>query len=200
MYCCRIGFSRKNFFLAADIDFAGRVFQDAPIAPNTVPSSWGSHYQGTTFSGVFDGGGHIIRNLTISVSDKNYVGLFGIIANPGKVQRLGLENVNVAGTSYVGGLVGALNGGDVSECYVTGAVSCMAGEMYLGGVAGIGGGGFSISKMVACPRLEDLPGVNPVPGNRCCPRCFSLTKLARIPSVRRKSGWETVQVYPYFAG
>ena len=55
------------------------------------------------FDGTFDGGGFIIRNLTID-RNENYVGLFGY--NTGTIVNVTLENVSIKGKSSVGGLVG----------------------------------------------------------------------------------------------
>jgi hypothetical protein len=53
----------KSFILTADIDLTGNTFEKAPIAPDTDDAT--DEFQGTSFSGTFDGNGHAIRNLTI---------------------------------------------------------------------------------------------------------------------------------------
>ncbi len=73
-------------------------------------------------AGEFDGNGHKISNLSL---DSNLVwplGLFGYLATGGKVTQVGVENVNVTGTSSVGGLVGR-NRGTVSDSHSTGSVN-----------------------------------------------------------------------------
>ncbi len=75
------------------------------------------------FIGVFDGKGHVIRNLYINRRDENNVGLFGYVGSGGEVRNLGLENVQVVGGYWgVGGLVGWNYYGTVSECYSVGSV------------------------------------------------------------------------------
>jgi hypothetical protein len=82
-----------------------------------------------TFTGVFDGNGHTISHLTITGGD--CVGLFGRLA--GEVKDIGVVDVNISNSGrYVGGLVG-INGGGVTACYSTGAVS---GTSYVGGLVG----------------------------------------------------------------
>ena len=54
----------------ADIDLSGFDGKDGRpgfniIAPDTDPSDQDSEFQGTPFSGVFDGNGHTISHLTI---------------------------------------------------------------------------------------------------------------------------------------
>ena len=84
------------------------------------------------FTGVFEGGGHVIENLTIAYETNDYAGLFGIVHNA-TISKLGVKNVNVAGNNFVGGLIGCNLGGKVNSCYVTGKVR---GESNVGGLIG----------------------------------------------------------------
>lgn len=54
----------KHFVLSADIDLSGVTFKQAVIAWDTEPNT--SEFQGTAFSGSFDGKSHRIANLTIT--------------------------------------------------------------------------------------------------------------------------------------
>jgi hypothetical protein len=121
----------KKFMLTADIDLSGVVFTRAVIAPDTDNATdW---FQGTIFSGVFDGNGHLIRNLTLEGAEGDFAGLFGYIGNGGEVKRLGLKNATVTGRAFTGGLCGYLWYSQISESYVSGAVS---GTAYVGGISG----------------------------------------------------------------
>jgi len=84
-----------------------------------------------SFSGRFDGNGHVISGFTYHGVD-DYVGLFGQIQNQGVVKNLGLVNVSVVGNKYVGALSGS-NFGTINACFVTGSVE---GHMYVGGLVG----------------------------------------------------------------
>lgn len=100
-------------------------------------TSTNSGFQGTAFSGIFDGNGHIVSNLTITTTIlySDYLGLFGQINFSGEISNLGLENVNITGggnSRYLGGLVGA-NFGTIENCYATGSIS---GNHRLGGLCG----------------------------------------------------------------
>ena len=106
----------KSFILTADINLTGLTFTQAPIAPDTSTSL------DTQFTGTFDGKGHIISNLTITASTKDYIGLFGDVGSGGKISNLGIEDVNMTGGHSVGGLVGN-NWGTLTSCYATGSVS-----------------------------------------------------------------------------
>jgi len=116
----------KHFILTADIDLdpnlpGRKVFDKAVIAPDTDPVEW--DFQGTRFTGIFDGKGHTILHLTIT--GKDYLGLFGQLWPPAQVKDLGVVDVNITGAvsggSYVGGLVGE-NEGTVAQCYSSGTV------------------------------------------------------------------------------
>jgi filamentous hemagglutinin family protein len=65
---------------------------------------------GTPFAGTFDGNNLTISNLTINRSGSSYIGLFGVSA--GSISNLGLSNVNITGTGWVGALVGMNAGGN----------------------------------------------------------------------------------------
>jgi hypothetical protein len=124
----------KNFILTTDIDLSGHVFTDAVIAKDTG-SDWG--FQGTSFTGVFNGNGKIISNLTIAaVAEQIYVGLFGCLSSEGQVKKLGLINVNISGGQIVGGMCGDNDSGEISQCYISGIVR---GYSVVGGICGTNG-------------------------------------------------------------
>jgi hypothetical protein len=84
-------------------------------------------------AGEFDGNGHKISNLKFKSDFVSYVGLFGQLASGGKVSELGIDNVNITGAWYVGGLIGSNYYGTVNNCYATGSV---AGDVAVGGLVG----------------------------------------------------------------
>ena len=119
----------KYFIMTADIDLAGETFSRALIAWNTDENS---NFNGTLFTGSFNGNGHVISNLAIIGSD--YCGLFGHIGSGGTVSNLGLKNVSITGTEpRVGGLCGMNYGSSITSCYTTGDVS---GDFCVGGLCG----------------------------------------------------------------
>jgi hypothetical protein len=125
----------KSFILTADINLAGLTFTNAPIAPDTSPNSG---FQGTQFTGSFDGNGHIIRNLTYTTTaSTGYVGLFGSTSNAA-IRNLGIEDVNIhTGGGRTGGLVGEQDNGTITSCYTTGSVtSTPSSYAYAGGLVG----------------------------------------------------------------
>lgn len=141
-----------DYLLMNDIDATGEVI--APIAPAS----------GDEITGVFDGQGHVIRNLTIQWNDAR-AALFGGMGTGGEIKNLGLENITVQANGWgagallgfvydgvirncwssgtvenagqrTGGLVAALHGGQMYDCYSTANVICTGDQMFTGGLVG----------------------------------------------------------------
>ena len=132
----------KCFILTADIDLEGQVFTTAVIAYDVDNENY--DFDGTAFTGRFDGNGHKIIHFIINGGSNWYLGLFGHIDAGGSVKNLGLENCTVSGYCCVGGLVGR-NNGNVSDCYSTGTVSGSYDSWGVGGLVGYNSNGGSIS-------------------------------------------------------
>jgi len=124
----------SRFVLTADIDL--NDVSITPIAPDTSTSSG---FQGTQFTGVFDGNDYVIRNADVNMPGSDYVGLFGYLGTGGQIKNLGAEDASIVGDDFVGGLVGS-NGGTISNCYSSGSVS---GEGLVGGLMGSNSGAIS---------------------------------------------------------
>jgi hypothetical protein len=125
----------KHFILTDDIDLdpnlpGRKVFDKAVIGD---------------FTGVFDGNGHTISNLTIDGRDY-YLGLFGYTRSGTDVRGVGVIDVNIIGTyDYVGGLVGR-NDGNIAASYSTGSVK---GRWAVGGLVGDNDGTITMSHTIA---------------------------------------------------
>ena len=115
--------------LETDVNLAGFTYTTAVIAPDVNNTNW--WFDGTAFTGVFDGNDHKITNLTIDDggAGNDFLSLFGFIVD-GEVSNLGLEGGSISGEDYVSGLVGYNKEGSVSNCYSTASVS---------GGSGVGG-------------------------------------------------------------
>ena len=107
------------------------------------------------FTGSFNGAGFTIRNLKINREKENYIGLFGI--SSGSIMNVNLENVDVKGNNYVGGLIGS-NTGDISNAIVLSG-SCTGVTQYTGGLIGNSTGTISL-----CISKIDVTGKNRVGG------------------------------------
>jgi hypothetical protein len=130
---------KRHYVLIADIDLDpnlpdGQVFEHALIAPDIDGAS---DFQGNAFTGVFDGDGHAVMNLT--VRGHGYLGLFGSIGRGGCVRNLRVESAVLDGSSCIGALVGS-NGGVIENC--SAVVSIRAGDNseFIGGLAGVNEG------------------------------------------------------------
>jgi hypothetical protein len=124
----------KHFMLTADIDLdpnlpGGFVFSRSLIASYGLqPRGKSLHVVYGRFEGLFDGNGHVIRNMVVHVDDKENAGLFGYVGTSGRIRNLGLEDVEIrpssAGTApFIAGSLVAINeGGEIVGCYATGAI------------------------------------------------------------------------------
>jgi len=113
-----------DYYLAFDIDATrtrewngGKGFhQIAPVSK---------------FTGNFDGKGHTIRNLYINRPEDEGVGLFSW-TQEATVENIRLEDVNITGKRYVGGLIG-YSSSTIKNVEVSGSVK---GASNIGGIAG----------------------------------------------------------------
>jgi hypothetical protein len=161
----------KSFILTTNINLTGLTFTQAPIAPDS--NSVTSGFQGTKFTGVFDGNSHIISNLTIIASTKDYIGVFGYVGSGGKLRNLCIENAYVIGNSYVGGLVGG-NSGLLTSCYMTGLVSGDANS--IGGL--VGGNNGTITSCYVTGSVTGTDTVGGLVGSNSCHEMVNPTLTA----------------------
>ncbi|MHC4154875.1 MAG: GLUG motif-containing protein [Planctomycetota bacterium] len=130
----------KHFVMISDINLAAYTYTTALIAPDTNSSITG--FQGTAFTGVFDGNNLTISKLTVDTmgAANDYLGLFGRIEQPGRVNNLTVEGLNISG-GYGSGMLGGLSGvnyrGEVSRCFVAGSIAGAGNCWYLGGISGV---------------------------------------------------------------
>jgi predicted secreted protein len=157
----------KHFILIDDIDLAGYVFDRAVIAPDMNDMEDG--FQGTSFTGIFDGNEHTISRL--SIEGGRCLGLFGCLDSGAMISNLRMEAVDVNGIGiYVGGLVGVNYDGSVTNCYSNGTVN---GGWHVGGLVGVNGGSiadcYSTGKVTASMNVGGLVGGN----NGSITNCYS---------------------------
>lgn len=128
-----------DFVVTQDINLTGYVFDWSVIArPSSVTTDYS--YNGTAFSGTFDGQGYSLTGLTIDTSanpGRSYIGLFGQLSSTAVVSNVMLNDVMIDGRNsrYVGAIAGE-NRGSVSKCGVEGNVDAGNSSMYAGGVVG----------------------------------------------------------------
>jgi hypothetical protein len=162
------GFTR----LETDVNLAGRTYSTAVIAPDVNNANY--DFDGTAFTGVFDGNDHKITNLTIDGG--TFLGLFGCIEEDGEVRNLGLEDGSVSGDYYVSGLVG-FNSGSILNCYSTGDVSGT--WNYVGGLVGINFGTVSNSYCTGSVHGDrDVGGLMGKNDNGIVLNCYSTGSIS----------------------
>ena len=127
-------YSGTTVFLDSDLSLAGKSFEPIGTDPNY-------------FRGVFDGQGHVIRNLNMVSSSSRYVGLFGYSYGL-TVKNVILDSscsitssYDSSGGAWVGGIIGycyANNGNCTIENSVNMGRVTFSGNssLYLGGIAG----------------------------------------------------------------
>ena len=125
----------RGYELMADLDFDtdddGDVDSDDDYWNNGA--GWNPMGRsGAELLTTFEGNGHTIRNLFINRPSTNHAGLFGYTDWKAALRNVGLIQVDVAGRTHVGGLVGN-NLGTITACYATGHVS---GSTNIGGLVG----------------------------------------------------------------
>jgi len=148
----------QHFILTADINLAladPNAFTTALIAPDTDDSlAW---YQGTSFTGKFNGNGYIISNLIIddAGAENDYLGLFG--RTEGSVKNLGIHNCTIIGgngSRILGGLCGE-NRGVITNCYTTGKVTGGTHSWRMGGLCG-----YQLANINNCYSTVQVTGGN----------------------------------------
>jgi hypothetical protein len=145
-------FNNKHYRLAADIDLLdyGATFRGGagwvPIGTSSNP-----------FRGVFDGNHKTIKNLYINRTT-TFVGLFGWAQNA-TIQNLGVEDVSIAGSISVGGIVGEMSNSHILNSHAIGTITGTG--RLVGGIVGWAGNGSSI---INCYAMGTINGDHQVGG------------------------------------
>jgi len=125
------------------------------------------------FAGKFYGNNHTISNFSFNFDFVYNVGLFGYLTTAsGKVTQVGVENVNIAGASFVGGLVGVSWEGTVKNSHSTGSVT---GKDYVGGLVGCNYEESTVSSSYSTSNVTGEGYVGGLVGNNCdtVENCYS---------------------------
>jgi len=73
----------------------------------------------TEYSGMFDGGGHLIKNLFIYRPSTSQVGLFGKTTSDSVITKVGIVDANILGFAEVGGVAGKIDG-NITKSFASG--------------------------------------------------------------------------------
>ena len=123
------------------------------------PEDWDKHfklmenidlacYTGTefniieTFTGVFDGDNHEIKNFNYQTGYITGVGIFGRLSGNGEITNLGLRDINISiRNGWSGSIVGEITSGTVSRCYAIGGLFTSSRPCsHIGGLIGVNKG------------------------------------------------------------
>ncbi len=152
--------------LTTDLDLdpanPGRsTYPSAVIARDTSNKVF---YQGTAYSGIFNGTGHKISNLTINSSknEDDYIGLFGKLGFSAQVNNLTIENANVISgiRAYYIGILAGENNAVISNCSTSGSVTSSYGADHIGGLCGINNNGqidYCQSSAIVTGAINSVP-------------------------------------------
>jgi type II secretory pathway pseudopilin PulG len=115
----------QNFKLKGSIDASETITWNGgegwePIGTNS-----------NRFQGHFDGGNYSINKLYINRTSGSYFGLFGVSQNA-QINNLNLNDCNITGNSFTGGLLGSGLTTIISNINVSGTVK--GSSLYLGGI------------------------------------------------------------------
>ena len=170
----------RGYELANNLDF--NDFDSYSSTTNKVIWTTGLGWQpiGTfdnRFTAIFKANRYSISNLMVNRPSSGDMGLFGNIAQPARIEGVGLINVSVRGSWGVGSLVGRNSRGVISNSYTTGRVMggdsvgglvgdnygsitnsytnvSVSGGSYIGGMVGCNFTGGNITNSYTVPRIS----------------------------------------------
>ncbi len=188
--------SGATFVMTSDIDMSG---------VNDFIGIGDGKNIGSYFYGTFDGNGYVVKNLTINKPDEDCVGLFGY-AMSAVIKNLGVENCDITGKSWVGGLIGnAIMMQQVSSCFVVGGN--VKGDNRVGGLLGYNSGGSKVNSCYVFGSVTGRTDVDDIASNfststTIMKNCFafSLSDIQNSSTLQAKgfteaNGWYTKDGY-----
>lgn len=140
-----------SVILTADIDLSS-VSNWMPIGYST-----GDIENSRTFSGTFNGNGHVISGLTSSQNELNSDGLFGVTKDA-NIYHFHLLNPVVSKAAYVGTIVGKANNTHISDVLVTSNASgsnfTVQANSIAGGIVGASDASTTIERCLFRGRIK----------------------------------------------
>ena len=131
--------AEASFRQVADIDLSACAPDGETGKGGWTPIGSGEEHP---FKGEYDGGGHVITNLT-SIGGQT-LGLFGYVQG-GTIVRLGVLDCELNGTGAVGAVAGRLKEGSVRNCFSTGTLGT---GKDVGGLVGLCIGDEAVSRVI----------------------------------------------------
>ncbi|WP_019341803.1 GLUG motif-containing protein [Stutzerimonas stutzeri] len=142
-----------NYVLGAGIDATATALWNNGQGFAQLGAPWWSGFG--EFSGILDGLGHEISDLTINRPGASDVGLFRILSVNSQVRNLGLVGGTIIGGTKVGGLAG-VSLGNIKNVYSTGDVD---GGYEVGGLVG-----FNYGNIISAYATGKVAGVDYIGG------------------------------------
>ncbi len=147
----------------------------------------------TPFTGIFEGNGYAIVELSIDRPRNSYVGLFGV-TDEATIRDVGIVDVDISG-SYAGGLVGRKLAGTIEGCYVTGVVE---GVDATGGLVGVSEGYSHINYSYAAVNVSGRDKVGGLVGQNMdisyIDYCYATGSVRGNDEVGGLVGWNMASV------
>jgi hypothetical protein len=125
----------SDFILLNDLDSTTEGYDEYASDTADGGSGWLPLGDSSTeFTGSFNGDNHTISDLYIERNSAARVGLFGY-TDGASISNIGLINVNITGSAFVGGLAGYVSSSSsVNNSYTTGGT--VSGNNHVGGLIG----------------------------------------------------------------
>ena len=139
-----------KYYLVNDIDLSGKNWTPIGCLNKDAGSS------PSRFTGVFDGQGYEISNLTVTGGNRDMpIGLFSY-ADSATIKNVGLKNIDIQATAYesisIGGISGSVADSDIENCYSMGSIATY-GDSYVGGIVGIA---YNENTVTDCYNTADI--------------------------------------------
>lgn len=128
----------KHFKLTENIKFIS-TNDENNFTP--IGGKFGDYY---AFSGSFDGDGQTISGIHIDYIDyddlnnsDSYAGIFGLLGKGAEIKNITLDNADISGKDFIGGIVGKNEDGSISNCLVTNSSIYGISSNHKGVIAGL---------------------------------------------------------------
>jgi filamentous hemagglutinin family protein len=141
-----------NYALANSLNAATDPSTPASWVPIGTDGAGTRENSGSGFSGIFNGFGYTISNLTVNLPSTSYVGLFGYTT--GTIQNVNIAGGSIAGSNEVGGLA-AYNSGTITSVSANG-VAVTGNGSNVGGLVGYNAG--SIARTFSSDAVDNTSG------------------------------------------
>lgn len=143
-----------NYILTADIDLGEyEKFQSVgnftPLSSKEEDAETPSNT--TAFSGSFNGNNHTISNAKISDKEHTGVGVFGCLSGTAVIKDLKVENINVEGGKWAGGVIGFADYGATIKNITLQGENNISGNFLVGGIVGA-----SHTNIVSCTGKANM--------------------------------------------